>query len=86
MIERFVADFAKLIACEPQLIEVERTDIDPTFSEIIIYAHQQDVGKIIGKDGNMINSIKTVVSGCKAKNQISYRILVKPIDELPSRR
>lgn len=81
MIEDFVASFAKLIATEPSLIDVRKNDVDPNFSEIIIYAHQQDVGKIIGKDGNMINSIKTVVSGCKAKNKVSYRILVKPLDE-----
>lgn len=83
MVERFVADFAKLIATEPDLIEVERRDIDDEFSEIIVYAGAQDVGKIIGKDGNMINSIKTVVSGCKAKDGVSYRILVKPLDERP---
>ncbi|MDR0747858.1 MAG: KH domain-containing protein [Helicobacteraceae bacterium] len=83
MIENFVADFARLISTEPECIEVTREDIDEKFSEITVYAHQQDVGKIIGKDGNMINAIKTVVSGCKAKDQISYRILVKPIDERP---
>ncbi|MDR2152513.1 MAG: KH domain-containing protein [Helicobacteraceae bacterium] len=83
MVEHFIADFARLIAAEPDQIEVTREDVDRDFSEIVIYANQQDVGKIIGKDGNMINSIKTVVSGCKAKDGISYRILVKPIDERP---
>ncbi|MDR3347270.1 MAG: KH domain-containing protein [Helicobacteraceae bacterium] len=83
MIEEFVAEFARLISAEPDLIDVERVDIDANFSEIVIYAHQQDVGKIIGKDGNMINSLKRVVSGCKAKDQISYRISVKPLDERP---
>ncbi|MDR0664817.1 MAG: KH domain-containing protein [Helicobacteraceae bacterium] len=83
MVENFIADFARLIAAEPNQIEVTREDVDHDFSEIVIYASQQDVGKIIGKDGNMINSIKTVVSGCKAKDGVSYRILVKPIDERP---
>jgi predicted RNA-binding protein YlqC (UPF0109 family) len=65
MVEHFVADFARLIASEPDQIEVTRENVDSDFSEITIYAHQQDVGKIIGKDG------------------ISYRILVKPLDERP---
>lgn len=83
MVEQFVADFARLISTAPDQIEVERHDIDSEFSEIILYAAGADVGKIIGKDGNMINSIKTVVSGCKAKDGRSYRILVKSLDERP---
>ncbi len=81
MVERFIADFARLIAAQPELIEVDRHDVNKEFSEITVYAGAQDVGKIIGKDGNMINAIKTVVSGCKAKDHISYRILVKPLHE-----
>lgn len=83
MVEQFVADFAMLISNNPDKIEVDRVDVDDEFSEIILYAEGADVGKIIGKDGNMINSIKTVVSGCKAKDGRSYRILVKSLDEKP---
>lgn len=83
MVEKFVADFAKLISNNPEMIEVERIDKDDNFSEILLYAEGADVGKIIGKDGNMINSIKTVVSGCKAKDGRSYRIFVKSLDEKP---
>ncbi|MDR2904871.1 MAG: KH domain-containing protein [Helicobacteraceae bacterium] len=83
MIEQFIADFARLIATEPDRIEVDRTDFEPGFSEIVIYASRADVGKIIGKDGNMINSLKTVIGGCKAKNGVSYRVLVKSLEERP---
>jgi predicted RNA-binding protein YlqC (UPF0109 family) len=37
--------------------------------------------KLIGKDGKMINSLKTLISGCKAKDGKSYRVTVKANDE-----
>lgn len=81
MVHDFLETFAKLIVDNPQNVKVERIDVDDTFSEIIIYADKGDTGKLIGKDGKMINSIKTVISGCKAKDGKSYRITVKANEE-----
>ena len=76
MIEGFVEEYVKLISSEPDRIKVVRRDINSTYSEIIIYTSSADAGKLIGKGGNMIGSIKTLISGCKAKNGISYKIIV----------
>ncbi len=81
MVHEFLETFAKLIVDNPQNVEVQRVDMDDTFSEIIIFADKGDTGKLIGKDGKMINSIKTVISGCKAKDGRSYRITVKANEE-----
>ncbi len=81
MVHEFLETFAKLIADNPENVKVEKIDVDDTFCEIIIYADKGDTGKLIGKDGKMINSIKTVISGCKAKNGKSYRITVKANEE-----
>ncbi len=78
MITEFVAQFAKLIASYPDDIKVEMQEGDDV-SEIILYANQADVGKLIGKEGKMIGAIKTVISGCKAKDGISYRINVEAV-------
>jgi len=78
MISEFVADFAKLIASYPDDIRVELQEGDDV-TEIILYANQADIGKLIGKEGKMIGAIKTVISGCKAKDGISYRINVEAI-------
>ena len=78
MISDFVAKFAALIATYPEDIRVEVKEGDES-SEIILYANQADVGKLIGKEGKMIGAIKTVISGCKAKDGVSYRINVEPI-------
>lgn len=81
MIEKFLEEFAKLLVDNPAGVRVERSDIDGTFCEVIIYADKIDTGKLIGKDGKMINSLKTLISGCKAKDGISYRVTVKANDE-----
>lgn len=78
MISEFVAQFAKLIATYPDDIKVQTSQSDEII-EIVLYANQADVGKLIGKEGKMIGAIKTVISGCKAKDGISYRINVEPI-------
>ncbi|MDD2449170.1 MAG: KH domain-containing protein [Sulfurimonas sp.] len=78
MICDFVAQFAKLIATYPEDIKVQTKQGDE-ITEIVLYANQADVGKLIGKEGKMIGAIKTVISGCKAKDGVSYKINVEPV-------
>ena len=76
MITDFVSTYAKMIVNYPEDIEVSSSKIDDTFFEITIIANNTDIGKLIGKNGNMINAIKTIVNGCKAKDGNSYKIQV----------
>jgi len=78
MIADFVAQFAKLIASYPDDIRVEVQEGDE-ITQIVLYANQDDIGKLIGKSGKMIGAIKTVISGCKAKDGVSYRINVEAV-------
>jgi predicted RNA-binding protein YlqC (UPF0109 family) len=78
MIADFVAQFARLIASNPDDIRVEVQDGDE-ITQIVLYANQADIGKLIGKEGKMIGAIKTVISGCKAKDGMSYRINVEAV-------
>jgi len=50
--------------------------LNDSFFEITIIANSNDIGKLIGKNGNMINAMKTILNGCKAKDGISYKIQV----------
>jgi predicted RNA-binding protein YlqC (UPF0109 family) len=76
MILKFIENYAKLIVSEPSDVKVFVEEIDDTFSEITIVANSADIGKLIGKNGNMINALKTMANGCKAKDGISYKIQV----------
>lgn len=81
MVEKFLLEYAKLIADKPEKVTTQKIKIDDNFTEIIIKADKDDIGKLIGKDGRMISAIKTVIVGCKAKDSTSYRITVQSCDE-----
>jgi predicted RNA-binding protein YlqC (UPF0109 family) len=80
MVVEFVTEYAKLLSFEPDVVKSEVVKHDD-FDEIVIYAKKADVGRIIGKAGSMVKSIKMVISGCRAKEDRNYKITVKPIDE-----
>ena len=77
MVTDFLLTYAKLLVNNPEAISIEIIEVDEGFDEITIYANSEDVGKLIGKEGRMINAIKTVISGCKAKGGKNYRVNVK---------
>ena len=76
MVTKFIENYAKLIVEFPEELEVSLNSINDTFSEIIVKVNSNDVGKLIGKNGNMINSLKTMVNACKAKDGVSYKIQI----------
>jgi predicted RNA-binding protein YlqC (UPF0109 family) len=75
MIEKFVEEYAKLIVSYPEDISSKVNETDELY-EITLYANSEDLGKLIGKGGQMIGSIKNIISGCKAKNGKNYKINV----------
>lgn len=79
MITNFIENYAKLIVSYPEDISISTNVVDETFTEITIKANSSDIGKLIGKNGNMINALKTMANGCKAKDGISYKIQVVSI-------
>ncbi len=76
MITQFIENYAKLIVGVPQDVTVTKEIVDDNFAEITIAVNSADIGKLIGKNGNMINALKTMANGCKAKDGISYKIQV----------
>ncbi|WP_299546395.1 KH domain-containing protein [uncultured Helicobacter sp.] len=78
MVENFIESYVKKIVAEPEKIRVIKREVDTNFYEIEILSSLQDAGRLIGKDGKMISAIKTFISGVKAKDGSSYRVVVKP--------
>lgn len=76
MIINFIENYAKLVVAVPEDVVVTKEQIDENFIEITISVNSVDIGKLIGKNGNMINALKTIANGCKAKDGISYKIQV----------
>jgi len=76
MITNFIENYAKLVVVVPEDVVVSKEQIDEHFAEITISVNSVDIGKLIGKNGNMINALKTITNGCKAKDGVSYKIQV----------
>ena len=76
MITKFIENYAKLIVSVPEDVTITKELVDDNFAEIIISVNSVDIGKLIGKNGNMITALKTMATGCKAKDGISYKIQV----------
>lgn len=83
MVDKFLVDFAKLLADKPDLVDTKIIDTDDERydKEVILLLDKSDMGKIIGKDGKMISSIKTFLSGYKAKSNTNYKITVQSHQE-----
>ena len=80
MVRDFILSYARLIVRHPEVLRTEERNLDENYDEIVLYAHPDDVGKLIGKEGRMINAIKTVISGCKAKGGKNYRVNIQASD------
>ncbi len=80
MIKDFIQSYAQKIALKPEQIAVQESiDKERKIRNITIYADNADIGRLIGKSGKMISSIKTLVSACKAKDGMSCKIVVEAI-------
>lgn len=80
MIKDFIQSYAQKIALKPERIAVQESiDKERKIRNITIYADNADIGRLIGKSGKMISSIKTLVSACKAKDGMSCKIVVEAI-------
>lgn len=77
MVEDFIKEYAKKIANKPEAIQIQMQDMEDNTCEIVILADAEDVGRLIGRDGKMVGSLKTFISGTKAKDGKNYRIAVQ---------
>lgn len=81
MIDKFVETYTKKLATRPECIKISTRNIteedgSKTY-EICVFAHSDDIGRLIGKEGKMIGSLKTLISGAKAKDGQNYRIFIQ---------
>jgi len=79
MVKDFILTYTSLVVKYPNEVRVECKDVNDEYGEITVFANSEDVGKLIGKEGRMINAIKTIITGCKAKGGKSYRINIRAI-------
>jgi len=80
MVKDFLLSYSKLLVNNSEDVSIEIEAVDENFDEITLFANSEDIGKLIGKEGRMVNAMKIVISGCKAKGGKNYRLNVKPVE------
>lgn len=79
-VQNFLEEYIKKIVKYPDDVVV-KADLGKRSDYLLcIEVANEDVGKIIGKDGKMVSALKNVISACKAKDNISYELVVVPKD------
>ncbi len=50
--------------------------------DIVIYVAKKDIGKVIGKQGRIARSIRTIVKSASAKGNVRYNVVIEEKDEI----
>lgn len=74
--EKFLNDLVVPLVLHPEDLVVKTFDDDGDTITIQIMVHPDDVGRIIGKKGRVINSIRTIAHACAARYGKSIEISV----------
>lgn len=77
-VQGFIETYVKKIVKNPNQVCIKTNEGKRSDYILNIEVANEDVGKVIGKDGKMISSLKNVISACKAKDNISYELVVTP--------
>ena len=64
-LERLVEYLAKRLVNEPDKVEVRPSEFEDDTLELIVA--QEDIGKVIGKQGKMIRALRLVVNAAAGK-------------------
>lgn len=74
--KEFINYLVSLIVDNPQDVQVEERIVDEKSVQYIISANQEDIGKIIGKGGKIIQAIRNIVKVLAVKHDKQVRIEV----------
>ena len=77
--KEFVEFIVKQIVDNPDNVVVEETTPDVDTIKFIIKVDESDIGKVIGKHGNNINAIRTLLSAIGAKGK--YRAILELVED-----
>jgi predicted RNA-binding protein YlqC (UPF0109 family) len=74
----FVESLVKSLVAQPESVSIDEV-LDQGTRTINVRVHQEDVGKVIGKNGRVISAIRCVVSAIASKSR--ERAYVKIVTE-----
>ncbi len=79
-IKSFVTEIVKALVVNPKDVKVELAEEKPAEGEefkkvlVTVAVNKDDLGRVIGKQGRMANSIRTLVHACAASQKAKVNI------------
>ena len=76
--KEFIEFIAKHLVDNPDSVEIEQTEPDEKTIELTLKVGQDDVGKVIGKQGKTAQAMRTLLTAIAAKE--GKRAILKILD------
>ena len=75
--KEFIEYIAKQLVDNPDKVSVEETTPDEHTIELNLKVDKSDLGKVIGKHGNTVNAMRTLLTavGAKEKHRATLQII-----------
>ena len=75
--KEFIEFIVKQLVDKPEKVRVEEKTPDKNTIEIIVEVDKADIGKVIGKKGRNINSMRTLLTavGAKGKHRVTLQVV-----------
>jgi predicted RNA-binding protein YlqC (UPF0109 family) len=86
--KEFIEYIVKQLVDNPESVSVESSTSDENTLDFTVKVDDQDVGKVIGKHGNTINALRTllIAIGAKDKKKVMLKIIEPPGREKKNRQ
>jgi predicted RNA-binding protein YlqC (UPF0109 family) len=78
--KEFIEYIVKQLVDIPESVNVESTEVDENTTDFTVKVDDNDVGKVIGKHGNTINALRTllIAVGAKERKKVMLKIIEPP--------
>ncbi|MFZ2322059.1 MAG: KH domain-containing protein [Ignavibacteriaceae bacterium] len=78
--KEFIEYIVKQLVDIPESVSIESTTIDENTLNFTVKVDDKDVGKVIGKHGNTINALRTllIAVGAKGRKKVMLKIIEPP--------
>ncbi|MCI5839907.1 MAG: KH domain-containing protein [Peptoniphilaceae bacterium] len=73
--KKLIVDIVKAIVDNPNSVKVEEVENDGIV-DITISVDDSDKGKVIGKNGKIINSVRTIAKACAIKENVKVNVRI----------
>lgn len=72
--KEFLLLLVSKIIDHPSELKIEETQMDQNIFQYKIFAHEEDIGKIIGREGKIIQAIRNIARILAVKEEKQIRI------------